>query len=263
MNSPSRYSDLRTRIYSAIVLIAIGLTAILTGGYVFLALLVCVHGAMYWEGMGLFGKTGPMAIGAAVIASAALVLWVLAMPVVVGLIAVLLLGYLLWQVGAKAWRLVLLLVAISISCWYLFNLREGQGIWALIWVIACVAASDVGGYFFGRWLGGPKLWPAVSPKKTWSGTIGGWALAMGVTLPFIAAGLCDAGYLPIAVIIALAAQAGDLAESAIKRRQGVKDASDLIPGHGGFLDRFDGLIGASIVLWAVTGLGLFSFWSAG
>jgi phosphatidate cytidylyltransferase len=108
-------------------------------------------------------------------------------------------------------------------------------------------------------LGGPKLWPKVSPKKTWSGALTG--LAAGVAAGGIAIGLTKVGDvrfgMALAVPLSIAAQAGDLFESAIKRRFGVKDSGHIIPGHGGVLDRVDGLLGAAAVAWliAVAGLG--------
>ena len=135
----------------------------------------------------------------------------------------------------------------------LSSLRTDVGLVQTFWVIAVVIASDLGGYFAGRTFGGPKLWPAISPKKTWSGTIGGWVLAMVFTIFFILFSL-DIGWnaLTWAVLIAIFAQAGDLAESALKRRAGVKDSSNLIPGHGGFLDRFDGMLGAFFIIFLLS-----------
>ena len=95
-------------------------------------------------------------------------------------------------------------------------------------------------------MGGPKFWPRVSPKKTWSGTAAGWvgaALVGGIFA--INSGVWSAVLLA-SVVLSLASQMGDIAESAIKRKMGVKDSSRLIPGHGGVLDRFDGMLGASV-----------------
>src|SRR5690606_6633209 len=117
------------------------------------------------------------------------------------------------------------------------------GLAGLVWTILVVAAADIGAYFSGRTFGGPKLWPRVSPKKTWSGAIGGLVLALGVSLAFgaiIGWRLDTAAVLSLGV--AIASQAGDLIESAVKRRWGVKDASRLIPGHGGVMDRLDGFV---------------------
>lgn len=114
----------------------------------------------------------------------------------------------------------------------------------LIMLLGVVIATDIAGYFAGRLLGGPKFWPRVSPKKTWSGIIAGWIASAALVAAMGAGALWMLG----AVFMSFASQMGDIAESAIKRRAGVKDASNLIPGHGGFMDRFDGLVGAALVL---------------
>jgi phosphatidate cytidylyltransferase len=94
---------------------------------------------------------------------------------------------------------------------------------------------------------GRKFWPRVSPKKTWSGTVAGWVGAAGVGLAFWAAGQGSAALVWVSPLVAFAGQMGDIAESAIKRRAGVKDSSGLIPGHGGLMDRFDALAFAAIL----------------
>jgi len=118
-----------------------------------------------------------------------------------------------------------------------------------VWLVLVVVAADVGAYFVGRSVGGPRLWPAVSPGKTWSGALGGVGLAVAVG---VSVGHASGWALPrtgvLSACVAVASQAGDLLESAVKRRFGVKDASRLIPGHGGVLDRLDGAMGA---LWFV------------
>ena len=96
------------------------------------------------------------------------------------------------------------------------------------------------------WLG-PKFWPKVSPKKTWSGTVAGWVGAAAVGYGFHAAGQGPVALVWVSPLIAFAGQLGDIAESAIKRRAGVKDSSSLIPGHGGLLDRFDALAFAAVL----------------
>ena len=101
-------------------------------------------------------------------------------------------------------------------------------------------------------LGGPKFWPRLSPKKTWSGTVAGWVGAMLVGLTVWATGHGSASLIWISPLVAFAGQLGDIAESWLKRRAGVKDSSNLIPGHGGVFDRVDGLLPVAIVslpLW--------------
>ena len=131
----------------------------------------------------------------------------------------------------------------------LVGLRDLAGAGWMIWLVAVVVASDVLGYFAGRLIGGPKFWPRVSPKKTWAGTVAGWIGAALVGWAAMAPLGAGGGLVALSVALALAAQLGDIAESAIKRQAGVKDSSRLIPGHGGVMDRFDGMVGAAVMLW--------------
>jgi phosphatidate cytidylyltransferase len=126
--------------------------------------------------------------------------------------------------------------------------RTDLGIAGMLWLICVVVATDVAGYFAGKAIGGPKFWPRVSPKKTWSGTAAGWIAAALVGIGFVLWGGFSPWMVLVSVLASFASQAGDLAESAIKRRAGVKDSSHLIPGHGGFMDRFDGMMGAALLL---------------
>jgi phosphatidate cytidylyltransferase len=125
-----------------------------------------------------------------------------------------------------------------------------NGFVALMFVLLVVWATDIGGYFAGRGIGGPKLWPRVSPKKTWAGALGGLAASLAVAGGFAALGLGAAVPLvALGAILSVVSQLGDLFESAVKRRFGVKDSSHLIPGHGGLMDRLDGFIAAIVVAW--------------
>jgi phosphatidate cytidylyltransferase len=121
----------------------------------------------------------------------------------------------------------------------------------VLWLVAVVWATDTGAYLVGRRLGGPKLAPVISPKKTWAGLFGGIGAASLVGV--VAAGLREEGGTAVAVgasmVLALVAQVGDLFESSLKRQFGAKDSSGLIPGHGGVLDRVDGLLAGVLVLW--------------
>jgi phosphatidate cytidylyltransferase len=129
------------------------------------------------------------------------------------------------------------------------------GFIAILWLFALVWGTDVGAYFAGRSIGGPKLWPQLSPKKTWAGFIGGslvgtalalvvvWVAGLPVTVPLVM----------VSVMLAMASQGGDLFESFVKRRFSAKDAGTLIPGHGGVMDRLDGFLVAAI-LAALIGL---------
>jgi phosphatidate cytidylyltransferase len=132
--------------------------------------------------------------------------------------------------------------------------RDTFGLTWMLWLVLVVAATDIMGYFAGRILGGPKFWPKVSPKKTWSGTVAGWIAAGLVGAVFIR--LTEAGLelIGISVALSMASQIGDIAESAVKRKMGVKDSSNMLPGHGGVFDRFDGMLGAAVMLLLVESL---------
>lgn len=148
------------------------------------------------------------------------------------------------------WKLIGLLYA-AIPCTSLTWLRgirleddTNVGVQLILFVLLCVWSTDIGAYFAGRRIGGPKLAPAVSPNKTWAG-LGGGILAAAIVggishsyAPFPASLL---GCMALGALLAVVAQAGDLFESWLKRRAGVKDSGTLIPGHGGLLDRIDGL----------------------
>jgi phosphatidate cytidylyltransferase len=117
---------------------------------------------------------------------------------------------------------------------------------ALIYLIAIVIATDIGGYIFGSLIGGPKLAPQISPKKTWSGTIGGILCAILIAW-LIFPQIC----ILLAISLSITAQIGDLLESSIKRHFKVKDSGNILPGHGGILDRMDSMITAAIILTIV------------
>lgn len=143
---------------------------------------------------------------------------------------------------------------VGLAALALVALRGGDaGLVAVAFVLAIVWATDIGAYFVGRALGGPKLAPSISPGKTWSGALGG--LAAGVGAGALVTGIGGFGVSVMTLLtgafISIASQGGDLAESALKRRAGVKDSSHLIPGHGGVLDRIDGLVFGAIAGFAV------------
>ena len=155
-----------------------------------------------------------------------------------------------WNAGLPRWSAIGV-AYIGLPCIALIWLRRNpdpqSGLGRVLGRFAVVWATDVGAYVAGRLIGGPKLAPAISPNKTWAGLIGGMAAAVMVSLVAVAWG---GGKPPAALVVAstglaLVSQAGDLTESALKRRFGVKDASQIIPGHGGALDRLDGMLFAT------------------
>lgn len=255
MSTAEQWGDLRARAISGVAMLAVGAAAIWAGGLWFAVLAIAVTGLMIWE---VARMTAPDraaearalgALGAGVLAA------VLALHSPFALVLLPLPG-LVAALRPRRDRAVVLgyAFAVMLTGYGLVALREGLGVAAILWLVAVVVVSDVAGYFAGRTFGGPKFWPRVSPKKTWSGTVAGWLAAAVLGAGFAAAGLAGWGIVALSAAVAFAGQMGDIAESAIKRRNGVKDSSGLIPGHGGVLDRFDALTGAVV---AVLVLGFF------
>jgi len=260
-----RFGDLKLRVLSGVAAAVLGGVLLWLGGVWAMALIALVTGAMIWEFRamtltvdGVSGRTDvPILIGAvigAVIVShfygiqvgARWLLWSL----VIGAFADLLVK----RRRAMSWGLVggTLIGAAGIALLYLRGL-DTLGFETALWVLLVVIGADIGGYFAGRIFGGPKLWPRVSPNKTWSGALGGIVLAslLGAAVSAGIEGSNLALVVAISALVAVIAQAGDLAESAVKRHFGVKDSGVLMPGHGGALDRFDGLITAALAVAAV------------
>lgn len=145
-------------------------------------------------------------------------------------------------------------LGLGAACFAALRSLPEDGLLIVLWVALIVAATDIGAFFAGRLIGGPRIWPAVSPNKTWAGLAGGVALAAVTGLAFSGAttGTFYEEVMSVSAVAALVAQGGDLAESALKRRFGAKDSGSLLPGHGGALDRLDGFVAVTLVAGAVT-----------
>ncbi len=253
--APAKTGDLKTRVLSALVMAPVVLVAVWLGGWVFRALIAvgAVLSAAEWINLVPSARKTP-----ALLLSAGGVLLALATQIVAGplgamvvaviaAIAVALVGG-----GGNRWLLGVGIVYVVAGIAGLMWLRDlpDVGLALFLFTMLAVWATDVGAYAAGRTIGGPKLAPRISPKKTWAGLIGGmassalvgWGVAMsfGAQRPLLA--------LAVGGALAVVAQAGDLFESAVKRRFNVKDSGHLIPGHGGILDRIDGLLVAAPVL---------------
>lgn len=266
-----RWADLSRRVASTTVLLAIGAMLALSTGVWLRAFISILVGITFWELArmtgwrhpemhgSLFGRQRDRAIG--VLAGLTLMVamtWLADLDWQLFLV-LLLLPVLAGLPGTREGERVTFAVfgvAILLVGDGLVYLRESLGLGAVLWVMGVVVISDTLGYFAGRLLGGPKFWPRVSPKKTWSGTAAGWAGAalFGLILALLAQGAVSLIWL--SPLIALAGQMGDIAESWLKRRAGVKDSSSLIPGHGGLMDRFDAVSGAVLSVWAMDAAGL-------
>lgn len=256
MSDPGKWGDLLPRLISGAAMAAGGLALIWLGGPWFATLATVAGGLMVWELAAMTDRSRPdeaVMVGAV----AAIILGVIFWTRDPYLVPLLLLPALYGIVRPKRpMRAIFAAYAtlIMVACYGLVAFREGYGLLWLLWLILVVVVTDISGYFAGRTLGGPKFWPAVSPKKTWSGTVAGWLAAALVGAVFLRFSTAGVDLLWISALLAFASQMGDIAESAIKRRSGVKDSSNLIPGHGGLMDRFDGLLGAAIFMLLVAQL---------
>lgn len=240
-----RWNDLGERIGVGAVVAGIGLLCVWMGGVVFAALTVLVTGIMVWELVRMLDAEAPaiplaMAAGSALIV-AEIVPVAYALPL---LIAPVFAGIALLKRRRVTFALFTVLIVVAGLGLYILRTESGF-IW-MLWLALVVIATDVFGYLVGRQLGGAKLWPRVSPSKTWSGTIGGWVASALVGAAFMLVTEANAEIVTVSIALSMAAQIGDIAESAVKRRAGVKDSSSLLPGHGGLFDRFDGMLGAAV-----------------
>lgn len=210
-------SDLPMRTASALVMLAVAGPALWLGGWTWIALVALVAVGVFWEWRSLVRgfESDVIKIG-------------------------------LWN--------ALGLVYVGLAAFMLFWLRNGYGgIMGVVPVVGAVIMTDIGAYFAGRTIGGPKIAPKISPSKTWSGLVGGM-IGAGVAL-YLGYRFYDGMpqslalmAFPVGALLAIVAQAGDFFESWMKRRAGVKDSGKLIPGHGGLFDRVDGLLAVCFAL---------------
>jgi phosphatidate cytidylyltransferase len=246
-------SNLVLRIVSSLVLAPLAIAAAYFGGVVFVCLWTAAAVLVLWEWDTLVcaNERNPvLAIGVVALAAAAFMLALERFEIAVGLIG---LGFLGAAVVAptdrRAWCAAGVLYAAALLIAPVLLRRDPDfGFQAILLLFVIVWLTDVTAYFVGRAVGGPKLMPAVSPKKTWSGAIGGTlAAVLGGILVVRQTGTGSlVAAAVIAFVLSVFSQVGDLLESAIKRRFSAKDASQLIPGHGGLMDRLDGFVAAAL-----------------
>ena len=268
-----QWGDLRTRVVSGVIVAVLGLGLLLSTGVVLCVGLSILVGLMIWElarltghldqpernerHARLTGLAGGLAFAAVLLIPGLMIgdvmysaRWAYVLPLV---------PLILGAGGAvprNRWPFVLFFLGIYGGAFGILLVRTSgnlaasgpEGLIDVMWIVGTVVISDVLGYFAGRSLGGPKFWPAISPKKTWSGTVAGWIGAFLFALVIVlVTGGHDWWMLAAGPLIAFAGQMGDIAESWLKRRVGVKDSSNRIPGHGGVMDRFDAMTGAFVL----------------
>ncbi|WP_421913105.1 phosphatidate cytidylyltransferase [Mesorhizobium sp.] len=253
-------SNLRLRVISAVVLaiVALGLTWL--GGLPFRLLSAAISAVIFYEwtrmsrpsgvnGLGLLPEALVLVfVGALIFAlPASLMLSLVAVLVAVTAVASRARNAGQWDVSGLAYA------TVAGLCLALLRDDDHSGLVAILFLFAVVWATDIFAYFVGRAVGGPKLAPSISPGKTRSGAVGG--AAGGVIAGLILAAVAGASNLAllglVALVLSIVAQAGDLFESWVKRRHGCKDSGTLIPGHGGVMDRVDGLVAAAFALYVI------------
>jgi phosphatidate cytidylyltransferase len=256
----SRWADLVPRVASAAVIVAVIATALYFGGWVFAVLMAVVFSVLYreWEQMVTLQPLSPFGM------------------VLIGLLAVAALAYPLYGATGTAGVMVVAVIAglfggRTVAGWRAGGLvffsvvligvltMRGSGPYGIVvgWYLGVVIAmNDTGAFFVGRFIGGPKLAPTISPAKTRSGAIGGLLIGTVAGLIFWLAFIPSPWWIGLGFSIALGlvGQAGDLTESAIKRIFRVKDSGDIIPGHGGFMDRLDSVSFGVLLMFAIGAL---------
>ena len=252
MNTGDNWHELRLRLVSASFLLLVSAFCIYFGNYLFTLFIISLVGVMHWE----LGKMlSPMSLQA---------MWFSAFVSILSTFCLITSNSILWPV------LILLMnfhfqrnffhhsrnfgalysLAVIVCGIIFYRIRQEFGLYHTVWLIGIVVVTDTAGYLIGRIIGGPKVFPRISPKKTWAGVLAGWfavALFSWSFVENVAPQSLFIKFVSISIILSVSAQVGDMIQSHLKRRSDVKDSSGLLPGHGGFMDRFDGFVGAMIV----------------
>jgi phosphatidate cytidylyltransferase len=247
----SKNSDLPKRAVVGLALVGLALAALWAGGWGFWLVITVMAVLMIGEWATLAGDERQrrltqyvMMVPLAILSPAAAGPGFLALGLIFG-------AFFFVAIVTRSGKLAAGQVYVGLPVLALLLLRDHpQGFAATLWTMAIVWVCDSGAYFAGRAIGGPKLAPSISPNKTWAGLVGGLIAAILFSAAFVAIAPGAAiGWWLVAVspVVAFASQIGDLYESHLKRVAGVKDSSNLLPGHGGILDRLDGLVFAAPV----------------
>ena len=252
MSFNNNWYDLRLRLISGFFLIIISAFCIYFGNFLFTFFIICLVGVMHWE----LGKMlSPMSVQAlwfsASLSMTALFCLLVSDSVLLSVLILLINFYFQKNFFHHSQKFGAFYSLAVIVCGVIFyKVRLELGLYHTAWLIGIVVVTDTAGYLIGRILGGPKVFPRISPNKTWSGVLAGW-FSVGIFSWFFVENIAPENlfikFISISIILSAAAQIGDMIQSHLKRRNDVKDSSGLLPGHGGFMDRFDGFVGAMVV----------------
>jgi phosphatidate cytidylyltransferase len=255
-------SNLASRVIVGVFLAVVAIADIWVGGPVFTLMIAVGVGLVLWEWCAMHAIPLPWRLaglavlaGASGLAQAGLVLQALAL--LGAAILVFLPLSALARTAGKRWLSTGLLYAGLPAVALIWLRNQPDGFALVMWTMGLVWATDIFAYFAGRSIGGPKIWPAVSPNKTWAGLLGGMAAAALFSVVFAGVGNWSQSAITMALVgalLAVVAQAGDFLESWLKRRAGVKDSGTLLRGHGGVMDRVDGLVPVCVVVALWVGL---------
>ena len=252
MNINNNWHDLRLRLISASLLLFISAFCIYFGNYLFTLFIISLIGVMHWELGKMLSPMSVQAMWFSAFLSMFLTVCLLASNSVFWPVLFLLINFYFQRHFFHHSRNFGAFYSLAvIVCGIIFyRVRLEFGLYHTIWLIGIVVVTDTAGYLIGRIVGGPKLFPRISPKKTWSGVLAGW-FAVGLFswsfVDNIAPQILFIKFVSISILLSVSAQIGDMIQSHLKRRSDVKDSSGLLPGHGGFMDRFDGFVGAMVV----------------
>lgn len=260
------WTDLGPRFASALVLLALTAVGLFFGGYVFAVMVGAVFAGCYreWErmvtlkplsgvGIALIGLVGLTAVGYPAFGGLGAAVMI-ALAVLVALFGSS--GPRWWRVTGVVFYGAVIYTVMAIRGQASWNVpgAADAGLWASAFLGCVIWSTDIGAYFTGRQVGGEKLAPDISPGKTWSGAIGGFALGTLIGLVLWLLVVPQSPWwigLALAAMLSIVGQVGDLAESAVKRRFRIKDSGDIIPGHGGLMDRLDSLTFGAIFVFLV------------
>ena len=241
----------------------IGLAAVWAGGVWFTVAVAVIAGLMVWELASMAAGPPWHCVGLGIAAAAGIgATTILPIEIILPFLGFVVLGGIVTLRRHQVFYLMFVPLVLVAAIGLILR-SDDIGLTWILWLFLVVLMTDISGYFSGRMIGGRKFWPKISPQKTWAGLIAGWIGAACIGWGFATITEVGGVIIVLSILLSLASQIGDFAESAMKRRMGVKDSSALLPGHGGVFDRLDGLLGAILAFLIMDHIVGFSHVSGG